>query len=195
MIAFDSTQRVAPSPERYNRGMILLHWATALLVLVLFITAEIWDFGERGGAFRTNLKLMHYAAGILLTVVFVCRIVWRTLSSKSLPAAEQGLMGLAAKGAHYALYIGLIAQIGLGFTWRWSQGRAVDFFNLFSIPPLLNISQDYRHLLGELHENLAWAIIIVSLLHAVAAIFHHVVIKDDVLQRMIPALATRARMR
>lgn len=192
MTSLNSTAMVAQSPARYNRGMILLHWATALLVLVLFVTAEIWDFGERGGAFRTNLKLVHYAAGILLTVVFICRIVWRTISSKSIPEAEQGLMGLAAKGAHYALYFGLIAQIALGFTWRWSQGRAVDFFNLFSIPPLLNISQDYRHLLGELHENLAWAIIIVSSLHAVAALFHHLVIKDDVLQRMIPALRRTA---
>lgn len=188
MISFDTTNRVAPSPERYNRGMIMLHWATALLVLVLFISAEIWDFGERGGAFRTNLKLVHFAAGILLTVVFVCRIIWRAISSKSLPAAEQGMMALAAKTAHYALYVGLIAQIGLGFTWRWSQGRAVDFFNLFSIPPLWNISQDYRHQLGELHENLAWAIILVSLLHACAALFHHLVLKDKVLQRMIPAL-------
>lgn len=195
MTSYDSTHRGASSPERYNSGMIMLHWATALLVLVLFITAEIWDFGERGGAFRNNLKLVHYAAGILLTVVFVCRIVWRASSRKSLPAAERGWMGLAAKSAHYALYLALIAQIGLGFTWRWSQGRAVDFFNLFSIPPLLNVSQDYRHFLGELHENLAWGIILVSSLHAIAALFHHFVIKDDVLQRMLPGLTARLKMR
>ncbi|WP_321383651.1 cytochrome b [Rhizobium sp.] len=189
MTLSNATLAADQSPERYNRGMILLHWATALLVLLLFVTAEIWDFGERGGAFRTNLKLVHYAAGILLAVVFLCRIVWRAVSRKSIPEAEKGMMGLAAKGAHYALYLGLIVQIGLGFTWRWSQGRAVDFFNLFSIPPLFNISQDYRHQLGELHENLAWLIIIISTLHAVAALFHHVVLKDGVLLRMVPALA------
>ncbi len=192
MTSVNVTHTIDQSPERYNRGMILLHWATALLVLVLFASAEIWDFGERGGAFRNNLKLVHFAAGILLTAVFLCRIVWRLMSRQSIPAAEKGLMGLAAKGAHYALYLGLVAQIALGFLWRWSQGRSVDFFNLFSVPPLLNISQDYRHQLGELHENIAWFIIIVSVVHAAAALFHHIVLKDRVLTRMIPSLATRA---
>jgi cytochrome b561 len=195
MTSLDATRMVEHSPERYNRGMILLHWATALLVVILFVTAEIWDFGERGGAFRTNLKLVHFAAGILLTAVFFCRIVWRAMSHQSLPAAEKGLMGLAAKAAHYALYAGLILQIGLGFSWRWSQGKDVDFFNLFSIPPLWPVSPDYRHQLGELHENIAWLIIVISTLHAGAALFHHFVLTDGVLARMIPAMASKDQKR
>lgn len=186
MTSVNAVQSANHSPERYNRGMIWLHWATVLLVLTLFISAEVWDFAERGSAFRADLKLVHYAAGILLAAIFVCRILWRLISLKSIPSAEKGVMGLAAKAAHYVLYIGLLAQIGLGFAWRWSQGHAVDFFNLFAIPPLLNISQDYRHQLGELHENLAWIIIIVSTLHATAALVHHFVLKDGVLLKMIP---------
>jgi cytochrome b561 len=187
MTSVTPTSIASYNPERYNRGMIGLHWATVLLVLTLFISAEVWDFAERGSAVRTDLKLVHYAAGITLAAVFVCRIIWRFVSTKSIPAAEKGLMGLAAKGAHYVLYLGLLVQILLGFTWRWSQGHAVDFFNFFSIPPLLAISPDYRHQLGELHENVAWIIIIVSTIHAIAALFHHFVIKDGVLLRMMPA--------
>jgi cytochrome b561 len=181
------------NPERYNKGMIWLHWATVILVLTLFISAEVWDFAERGGALRTDLKLVHYAAGIILAAVFICRIVWRMLSAKSIPAAEKGLMGLVAKCAHYALYLGLVVQIALGFSWRWSQGHAVEFFNLFSIPPLWPISTEYRHLLGDLHATIAWIIIIVSTLHAAAALFHHFVLKDGILQRMMPAAGQSAQ--
>jgi cytochrome b561 len=46
-----------------------------------------------------------------------------------------------------------------------------------------------RHQLRELHENLGWAIIAVALLHALAALYHHYVLKDRVLERMLPSLA------
>lgn len=187
MTSVSSTQTAPQSPERYNKGMIWLHWATVVLVLTLFLSAEAWDFAEKGGALRADLKLVHYAAGIILTAVFLCRIVWRMLSAKSIPAAEKGLMGVAAKCAHYGLYLGLIVQIALGFSWRWSQDRAVDFFNFFSIPPLLPVSSEYRHLLGDLHSAIAWIIIVVSTLHAAAALFHHFVIKDNTLLKMMPA--------
>ncbi|OLP43614.1 cytochrome b [Rhizobium oryziradicis] len=187
MTSVASRQADTQNPERYNKGMIWLHWATVVLVLTLFISAEAWDFAEKGGALRADLKLVHYAAGIILAAVFLCRVVWRMLSAKSIPAAEKGLMGVAAKCAHYGLYLGLIVQIALGFSWRWSQGRAVDFFNFFSIPPLLPVSQEYRHLLGDLHSAIAWIIIVVSTLHAAAALFHHLVIKDNTLLKMMPA--------
>ncbi|TWD57896.1 cytochrome b561 [Agrobacterium vitis] len=193
MTSVYSIQANTQSPERYNRGMILLHWATAALVLTLFLSAEAWDFAERGGAVRADLKLVHYAAGIILTAVFICRIIWRIVSAKSIPAAEKGLMGAVAKCAHYGLYLGLIVQIALGFSWRWSQGRAVDFFNFFSIPPLLPVSPDYRHLLGDLHSAIAWIIIVVSTLHAAAALFHHFVIKDGTLLKMMPAHSKAAQ--
>ncbi len=76
---------------------------------------------------------MHYGSGILLAVVFVTRIICRIVSSNALPEEEKGLMGLAAKAVHVVLYIALAAQIVFGFTWRWSQGKAVDFFGLFSV--------------------------------------------------------------
>ncbi|MCF1461405.1 cytochrome b [Agrobacterium vitis] len=177
---------IEPRGARYNSGMIWLHWATALLVLTLFLSAEIWDFTEKGGALRNGLKALHYGAGITLFAVFLLRLVWRIASLKTLPEEEKGVLGLMAKAVHYLLYFGLAAQISLGFLWRWSQGKPVDFFGLFSIPDLIGISPDYRHLLGDMHSLLAWVIIGAATLHAVAAIFHHAVLKDGVLMKMMP---------
>jgi len=38
----------------------------------------------------------------------------------------------------------------------------------------------------EWHEKIGWAIIIVALGHAAAALYHHFVLKDRVLRRMLP---------
>ncbi|MCM2291886.1 cytochrome b [Allorhizobium sp. BGMRC 0089] len=172
--------------QRYNSGMIWLHWSTVILVLTLFGTAEVWDFYDHGSDVRAVLHTVHIAAGICLAAVFILRVLWRLISLKNLPEDEPGLMGLAAKAAHYALYLALAGQVCLGFALRFSQGRDVPFFNLFAIPRLIDISRDYRHAIGELHNVLAWAIIAVSAIHACAAIFHHVVLKDGVLKKMLP---------
>ena len=48
------------------------------------------------------------------------------------------------------------------------------------------ISRSLRHQLREFHEWIGWAIVILALLHALAALYHHYVLKDRVLKRMLP---------
>jgi cytochrome b561 len=91
---------------------------------------------------------------------------------------------------HYGLY-GLIAvQIGLGFLFRWGQGPA-GFFGLFAIPSPLVIDKTTRHLVGSLHDYCGWLIIILAGGHAVVALAHHYLLRDQVLRRMLPRFATR----
>jgi cytochrome b561 len=178
-------------PERYNSGMIWLHWATALLVIALFLSAQVWDFAEKGGALRSGLKSVHYGCGILLALAFFIRISWRFANRDQLPEDEKGLSGLLAKLVHGLLYLALAAQVVLGFAWRWSQGKAVDFFGTFQIADPIGIPPDLRHTLGELHETVAYILVAMACIHAIAAIFHHVVLKDGVLLKMMPKPASR----
>ena len=63
----------------------------------------------------------------------------------------------------------------------------MDFFGL-GIPPLIGeIARPLRRELRELHEWIGWAIIILATLHALAALYHHYVLKDRVLLRMLPS--------
>jgi cytochrome b561 len=45
--------------------------------------------------------------------------------------------------------------------------------------------------LGDLHYWVATTIIMLAGLHAAAALFHHYVLRDDVLWRMLPGLRAR----
>jgi len=70
---------------------------------------------------------------------------------------------------------------------RWAQGHAVTFFGLFHIPgPFEALARPERRLIHAVHEYVGWAIVIIAFGHALAALYHHYVLKDRVLRRMLP---------
>ena len=50
-------------------------------------------------------------------------------------------------------------------------------------------SRSGRHTLRDLHSWNGCAIIVIALIHALGALYHHYVLKDRVLERMLPAAA------
>jgi cytochrome b561 len=93
------------------------------------------------------------------------------------------------RGVHRLLYLLLAAQIVLGFALRWAQGEPFFFFGLFSVPEILGPSKDWEKIFEPLHNAVGWAIIYLAGAHALAALFHHYVLRDGVLRRMIPGRA------
>ena len=186
--AFDTATRIAAGNDgtNYDGVAIFLHWATALLVIVQFAMANLWDSFDKPT--RQGLESIHVSLGVLLSAVVLARIVWRLIPGHQRPAVVSGWVQLASKAVHYLLYLLLVAQAALGFGWRWAQGRPVEFFGLFGIPgPYGELGRPTRHIFHDLHVNVAWAIVIIAGLHAIAALYHHYFLRDRVLKRMLPA--------
>lgn len=175
--------------SRYDHFTITLHWLTALLVLTLFTTAHIWEFLAKGTPWRSGLQFVHISLGILLAAVIILRILWRLATHNRVAPAVSGFQHVLATAVHLTLYALLISQVSLGFLLRWSSGTGPSFFGLFTVPPLIIVDPATRHLVGELHNLTAWAIIAVAGLHAAAALAHHYVLRDRVLVRMLPTKA------
>ncbi|MFJ2715277.1 cytochrome b [Pseudomonas sp. NPDC087346] len=173
-------------PVRYDRLSMSLHWLTALLVIGLFACAQIWEQLPKGTPLRKELQALHISCGILLAVIVVCRLLWRLLKGRRLPAANQGALNILAKTAHLALYALLLSQIVLGFLLRWAQAEPFNFFGLFDVPTLISFDKSMKSVFGGLHEQVAWAIIILAALHAIAALVHHYGLRDNTLRRMLP---------
>ena len=92
---------------------------------------------------------------------------------------------------HGALYILLFSQIVLGFLFRWSQQEPFLFFGFFDLSGLVQITPTLRHTFAQWHGNVAWALVSLALVHALAALFHHYLLRDSVLRRMLPGRAFR----
>lgn len=174
------------APRRYDRLTMSLHWLTALLVIGLFASAQIWGQLEKGTPLRKELQALHISCGILLAVIVIGRLLWRLTRGRRLPAANQGMMNMLAKTAHLALYALLLSQIVLGFVFRWAQAEPFNFFGLFDIPTLITFDKSMKSVFGGLHEQVAWIIVILAGLHAVMALVHHYGLRDNTLRRMLP---------
>ena len=148
----------------YSRAQILLHWLTAIAVLVAFFTHEAMEEVARatwragGDPFPT----VHTVSGILVFVLVLVRVVLRLKRGAPEPLGH-GLQQVAAVWGHRLLYLLLLA-VPLGGFLTWIVGL-----------------RD----LGEVHGLAGQALMIVALGHAVIAIWHHAIAKDDTLRRMI----------
>jgi cytochrome b561 len=185
--SFDAATRVAAGDDgtNYDNVAIFLHWATALIVVSQFATAETWDYFAKPT--QESMQSFHVSMGMLLAAVVVARLIWRWIPGHQRSPLEVGWMRVASKAVHYLLYLLLVVQAGLGFGWRWAQGHPVGFFGLFGIPgPYGALDKATRHTLHDLHVKVGWAIIILAGAHAAAALYHHYFVKDRVLKRMLP---------
>jgi cytochrome b561 len=189
-ITLTTRLRLSVNP-RYDAVEITLHWATALLVITLYLLAQVWSSIHRGAPSRLEMQSIHVSLGICLAVVLVLRIAWRTGPGRRLPPATSGIAEIASELVHYALYLLLVTVVGLGFCFRWSQHVPLSFFGWFVIPAPYPFSQSQTYLIGELHYWAATTIIVLAGGHACAALFHHYVLRDGVLRRMLPARGSR----
>lgn len=188
----DTATRIAAGDDKtnYDNVAISLHWATALLVLFQFASAETWDWFSKPT--RETMQSLHVSLGVLLTAVILARVIWRLVPGHQRPSIVSGWVETAAKVVHYFLYALLAVQAGLGFAFRWAQAEPLSFFGLFAIPsPLGTIAKATRHTIHDLHDKVGWAIVIIALGHALAALYHHYKLRDRVLGRMLP-LARRS---
>jgi cytochrome b561 len=182
----NAATRIAAGNDRtrYDDFAIALHWLTVLLVLMQFASAELWDLAQR--PLKHFMIVGHMSFGILLAAVIVIRLIWRFLPGHRMRPATTGPVEIISKAVHSLLYVLLVAQAGLGFVLRWSGNESMNFFALLIPPFFPPFSKHAHHLVGEAHNYVGWAIIILAAGHAIAALVHHHLLRDDVLWRMLP---------
>ena len=169
--------------ERYDSRTILLHWLSATAIVAMWLTAQSIDFFPRPE--RIWPISVHIALGLLVAALTVARIVWKISGARRLPKAEAGLLGVVAVGVHHLLYLLILSVLMLGVTLELIRGDTV--FHLVQLPSIAPGNAALRHTVNDLHGLLANGLLILAGLHGAAALWHHVVKKDGVLERMRPA--------
>lgn len=187
----EATRLVAGATRtRYDDFAIALHWTTVALVLLQFALGETWGWFARPA--RHLMVVTHMSFGIILSVVILVRLIWRFLPGHQVRPAVAGSVEMASKAVHWLLYAMLIFQAVSGYVLRWSGGESMSFFGL-QIPPIIpTVSKPTNHFIGDLHNWSGWAIVILAIGHAGAALYHHFGLHDQVLVRMLPQGRKRA---
>ena len=163
---------------RYSGAMIALHWATVAMVVTAYFLSE----GER--FVRIHPPLLHFAFGLGVLLLVVPRLIARALGGA--PAMQDhGLLTLAAKAGHGVLY-GLLVAVPLTGWYAASRlGVRISLLG-FSVPPLAQAVSGGAGWIGKVHQVGGNLILILAGLHAVMALWHQFVMRDETLRRMSP---------
>jgi cytochrome b561 len=183
----------APS-RRYTIVAIALHWLIALGVLALIAIGLAMTKLGLSPLRQFQLYQLHKSIGITVLLLVVARIAWRLgHRPPPLPQAMPALERHAASAAHVGLYALII---GMPMT-----GWALVSSSRFNIPTVLYGVVKWPHLpyLPTLHDKArveaamklvhgygGWILLGLVALHAAAALRHHLVLRDDILWRMLP---------
>ena len=171
--------------QRYDARTIILHWTMALVIPLMWVGAHLIDWFPRG-PLRVDARSVHITIGAALIVLTAYRIFWRRRRGTILPADGTAFGRLAVLG-HRLLYLLVIAVLLLGLLNTCLRGD--DIFGLFHIPRLGSYGVDERHALAnrvtDQHGLLATALLALAAGHALIALWHHLVVRDDVLRRML----------
>ncbi|MEI9985429.1 MAG: cytochrome b [Aliidongia sp.] len=174
----------AYASERYDTVQIALHWLTALLVVAAICLIWIDGYLPRGDL-KTTLFFLHRSCGVTVLALTVLRLAWRLGHQAPPPPASLPLwQQSAARISHWLLYAILLVMPVTGFVSSAAQGHAVSVFFLFDLP-LLPEDKPLAKLAGSIHVTLQWLVYALIVLHAVAALRHHFVLRDNVLRRML----------
>lgn len=170
-----------------NYGLIakILHWLSALTIIGLFILGY-WmvDLTYYSQWYKTA-PMWHKSVGVLLMLTTVFRVCWKLYNrTPKAIVTHAAFEKLASKLAHIAIYILLFSLMISGYLISTADSRGIDVFNWFTVPGLGELFDDQADLAGLIHKYIAYTLITFSLLHAGAAIKHHLVDKDDTLKRM-----------
>jgi cytochrome b561 len=188
---------VRSSYQRYGSVAIALHWLIALLIL-LNIAVGFWfnEIMNRHDGARFAVVQFHKSIGLTVLVLSVARLVWRLMNPvPRLPADLAPPMKALARVTHYALYILMIVVPLLGWMVVSASRTGIPtmYFGKILWPNLAFIAdlpRDQKIADGQLYASghLVAAYLLLALVigHAIAAIYHHVALKDGVLVRMLP---------
>lgn len=171
---------------RYGSISIGLHWLMLALLIGVYACINLTDLYPKGSAPREALKEWHFMLGLSVLVLVAARLLNRLLGRD--PAVVPPLPMWQARLArllHIALYALMIVMPILGWLTLSAAGKPIPFFG-FQLPALLAENKDLAGQLKEVHETIGTVGYFLIGAHALAALFHHFIARDNTLVRMLP---------
>src|SRR6266566_2373948 len=164
-----------PAASRYYVGMLRntadswgapakwFHWVMAALILAqiaLGLTAASWRLSPT----KVELFFWHKSTGMLILALVALRLLWRLANpTPLLPPGMAAWERAAARLSHLLLYALMIA-----------------------LPVIVAPDEPTADLVAWVHGGLAALLALVLVAHIGAALRHHFVKRDTVLERMLP---------
>ena len=177
--------------SRYGWLSVSLHWVMLALLIMVFASMELREFFPKGSATREAMKTWHYMLGLSVLALATGRLALHLAGPvPAISPTPSKWQETGAKLMKVALYVFMLGMPVLGWLLLSAKGTPIPFFGL-QLPALLNENKDLAETVKEIHETGATIGYFLIGSHAVAALFHHYLVRDDTLLRMLPKWHSR----
>lgn len=172
--------------ERWGSAAKTFHWLMAVLILTLGCVG-LYMADLPNSPQKIKIYALHKSIGLTVLALALLRLSWRAVDRRPPDVPMPRWQALAARGAHVALYVFMLALPLSGWLYNSASGFPLQWFGLFNLPSLSGGRDDaLKAIAHELHEAGWWLLLAVVVAHAAAALKHHFVDRDATLARMLP---------
>ena len=177
--------------RKYTGFAILMHWVLAVaLFCQIGLGLRMGDI-PKGDPSRAYWFNMHKSVGLVLAVLILVRIWWRAKNTPPpLPGSMKRWEVIASKASHHLLYLCMVVMPLSGYIGSNFTKYGVKFFGI-PLAPWGTDDKNIYAVFNGIHEFCADVLIVVIVVHVLAAIKHRVIDRDTVFQRMLPGSAGR----
>ncbi|SJL83397.1 hypothetical protein VPAL9027_01363 [Vibrio palustris] len=170
--------------KNYNGIARTAHWVSALIIIGMF-SVGLWMVDlTYYSTWYHKAPHWHKSVGLLLAFLTIFRIIWK-IKTPSPSIEGTAFEKKAAHSAHHFLYLDLLLIFISGYLISTEDGRPIEVFNWFNVPGAGQLFKHQADIAGMIHTYAAWALIITATVHALAALKHHFIDKDNTLKKMI----------
>ncbi|SHL41620.1 cytochrome b [Halomonas cupida] len=167
-----------------------LHWLSAIAIIGLFVLGW-WMTGlDYYSNWYHTAPWWHRGIGMLVLLATLMRLVWRLLQPHP-EAHGSRLEQRAASLGHVAIYLLLLAVLISGYLISTAEGKGIAVLDWFTVPALLHGLPEQASRAGVVHWYSAIALMVLSAGHALAALKHHFIDRQDTLVRILSPRPSR----
>ncbi|MDP2122878.1 MAG: cytochrome b [Parvibaculum sp.] len=161
--------------DTFSGGSKAFHWVAAVLVLLML-------YG--GFNIARETATWHFGFGLIVLVVMVFWLGWRMSKPRPALPPMPRWQEIAAKSVHHLLMLCVTLQPIFGLMMVTTSKRDPVAFGVIPLKIVQNDTiNGIGHVLHGINGRLLLALV---LIHVAAALYHHFVLKDNVLKRMLP---------
>ena len=169
----------------YGPTAKVLHWLVVALLAVQFPIG--WFMPDVHGGPPGSAMTLHISFGISILVLIVLRFVWRLTHPVAPESSLPPWQRLTSEAVHWLLYALVLATTITGWFFASFRGWSVSYFYLVPLPMLADKNADGIHAIDGWHQIAEWTLLVVIVIHVVAALTHIFVYRDLIMQRMLPS--------
>jgi cytochrome b561 len=162
-----------------------VHWLVVTLLVAQYVLGWVMPHVRRD-TLPDGLIFWHVSIGMLLLAIVLFRFAWRLARPVPLLDSVPLWQRRAAQTMHILLYTALLVQLLLGWANASARGWKLDMFGALPMPWMMPATSPLGMKSGDIHDDFAFVLLGLVVLHVAAALYHRVVLRDGVLQRMLP---------